>query len=173
MPEIVNRLKVFSNRWVTLVRKDLDTGEDYYTLETTDYAVVVALTPARRIPLVRQFRPCLETFTLEPPAGWIDLNETPEQACRRELLEEVGLRAVELVPLARTAADPGRLSNHQHAFFALAEEPASGWHPEEGLEVVWVDEAELYRLLVQGAVHHALPIALCYLAGHLRRPEQK
>lgn len=170
MPSIIRREEVYSNRWVTLVRKDLDTGEDYYVLETCDYAVVVALTPDRRIPLVRQFRPCLERTTLEPPAGWIEPDESPLEACSRELLEETGVLAVKLHPLGKCAADPGRLSNYQHAFFAECLEADPAWRPEEGVEVVWVDEAELYRLFQAGELQHSFPVAASFLAGHLQIP---
>jgi 8-oxo-dGTP pyrophosphatase MutT (NUDIX family) len=40
--------------------------------------------------LVKQFRPPLETETIELPAGLIDLGESPEEAALRELKEETG-----------------------------------------------------------------------------------
>lgn len=57
---------------------------------------VVALTAdSKRAVLVRQFRPAVETDVLEIPAGMLDVDgESPEDAARRELEEEAGLRAV-------------------------------------------------------------------------------
>jgi ADP-sugar pyrophosphatase/8-oxo-dGDP phosphatase len=40
--------------------------------------------------LVKQYRPPVKSFTLEFPAGLIDVGETPEQAAVRELKEETG-----------------------------------------------------------------------------------
>ena len=40
--------------------------------------------------LVRQFRPPVDSFTIELPAGLVDKGETPEQAALRELKEETG-----------------------------------------------------------------------------------
>ncbi len=40
--------------------------------------------------LVKQFRPALDAYTIEAPAGLIDENETPEEAALRELREECG-----------------------------------------------------------------------------------
>lgn len=43
--------------------------------------------------LVRQFRPPLNSYCIEVPAGLIDAGETPEQAALRELKEETGYSA--------------------------------------------------------------------------------
>ncbi len=43
--------------------------------------------------LVRQFRPPLNSFCIEVPAGLVDAGETPEQAALRELKEETGFTA--------------------------------------------------------------------------------
>jgi len=40
--------------------------------------------------LVKQYRPPLENYTIELPAGLIDENESPEKAAIRELKEETG-----------------------------------------------------------------------------------
>ncbi|KAH9254421.1 hypothetical protein BASA81_007534 [Batrachochytrium salamandrivorans] len=43
------------------------------------------------VPFVKQFRPCVNAYTLELPAGLVDVGETFEQAAIRELEEETGL----------------------------------------------------------------------------------
>src|SRR5213079_2244404 len=70
-----------------------------------------AVTPNGTFPLVRQFRPALEEFTLELPSGHVDLGESPEQAARKELREETGFVANELILLGSLSPDTGRLSN--------------------------------------------------------------
>jgi len=45
--------------------------------------------------VISQFRPPLNTWSIEFPAGLIDEGETPEQAARRELAEETGYIASE------------------------------------------------------------------------------
>jgi 8-oxo-dGTP pyrophosphatase MutT (NUDIX family) len=40
--------------------------------------------------LVKQYRPPLDAYTIELPAGLIDEGETPQEAAVRELLEETG-----------------------------------------------------------------------------------
>jgi ADP-ribose pyrophosphatase len=55
-----------------------------------DTAVVLAMTPARDVVLVREFRPGPERSFLELPGGVVDEGEEPAHAARRELLEETG-----------------------------------------------------------------------------------
>lgn len=51
---------------------------------------VLALTAAREVILVRQFRAGPERVLLELPGGAVDPGEEPQAAARRELLEETG-----------------------------------------------------------------------------------
>jgi ADP-ribose pyrophosphatase len=76
-----------------------------------DAAVVIPLLDERTVLMVRQYRYAAGKHTLEFPAGKIDEGETPEQAARRELLEETGYQCDVLkqqfalrLPVAYTSA---------------------------------------------------------------------
>src|SRR5262245_56898382 len=60
----------------------------------------LAVSTDDRVVLVRQYRYAVDEAVWELPAGRLDPGETPEQGARRELLEEVGLEAGVLEPLA-------------------------------------------------------------------------
>lgn len=51
---------------------------------------VLALTASGNVVLAKQFRPGPEKVLLELPGGGMESGETPEEAMRRELLEETG-----------------------------------------------------------------------------------
>ena len=58
-----------------------------------DYIAIVAALPDSRIPIVRQYRPTLESFTWELPAGLVEFGRDAAACCRRELMEETGFAA--------------------------------------------------------------------------------
>ena len=61
---------------------------------------VVPVTDAGRVVVVKQFRYPFHTVLTEIPAGKLDSREEiPEEAARRELREETGAVAAELIPL--------------------------------------------------------------------------
>jgi ADP-ribose pyrophosphatase len=71
-----------------------------------------------RIVLVRQYRYAVDAFVWELPAGRRDAGETPEAGARRELEEEVGLKARTLEPLSTFWTTPGFCDEVMHLFRA-------------------------------------------------------
>ena len=170
-PQIVSRQNLVSNPWVTLIRKDVlirGTVEDYYSLSLPDYVAIVAVTPSGRVPLVRQYRPAVEHFTLELPAGLVNPGESARDCCVRELREEVGLEVRSLQDLGAYLPDTGRLSNQQHLYLAqTAEEPGLDFVAEPGLEIFYATPPELERMVKSFEFRHLLHISALYLAGVL------
>lgn len=69
---------------------------------------VVPVTDAGSVLLVRQYRPAVDRWLLEIPAGTCDVEGEPEPTvARRELAEEVGYAAADLTLLTRCAITPG------------------------------------------------------------------
>lgn len=68
--------------WVRLVECEVDFGsgrvERYHAIEQADYVCILAITPEGLIPVVRQYRPALERYTCELPAGMEDPGESAE-----------------------------------------------------------------------------------------------
>jgi len=164
----------FTTPWFDLLAKTLNPGEaPYYSLRLPDYAAIVAIPIGNRILAVRQYRPAVEQFTIEFPAGLIDAGETPEAASRRELLEETGCEAANLEVLGPMLPDTGRLGNRIWTCVATGVRPVEGRAPEPGIEVLSYSPAELARATAEGAFDHALHVAALMFAvvrGKLKLP---
>ncbi|KAG8988682.1 hypothetical protein FRB94_002990 [Tulasnella sp. JGI-2019a] len=58
--------------------------------------------------IIEQYRPPIEKYVIEMPAGLVDANESPEKAAIRELEEETGYKASDVVESSPIlVGDPG------------------------------------------------------------------
>ena len=80
-------------------------------------AVIVALTASNELILEKHFRVPLRKWVIELPAGLVD-DENPEECARRELLEETGYRARELVFLFHGVICQGLTHMESYYFYA-------------------------------------------------------
>ncbi|KAJ7734933.1 NUDIX hydrolase domain-like protein [Mycena maculata] len=85
--------------------------------------------------IIEQYRPPIDKFIIEMPAGLIDEGETPEQAAIRELEEETGFKAsgvVEATPVV--VSDPGMTTANMKLVVLNVELPDKMEAPEQKLE---------------------------------------
>jgi ADP-ribose pyrophosphatase len=161
----MTRAVIFDSPWCRLIEQTLEDGQPYYMLDVDDYVAVLARTREREIVLVRQHRPVVGRETIELPSGHVDPGETPEEAARRELLEETGFRAGAIELLGTLVPDVGRLTNRLWCYFAPdVIEVTTTTQVEEGLTVVRVPEREALAMAADGRIDHALNLAVLLLA---------
>jgi len=103
---------------------------------------VVAVTDDDSVVLVRQYRPAVDRWLLEVPAGTCDVDgEPPEVTAGRELAEEVGYAADHLTLLTRTIITPGFCDEVAHVYLA------TGLHPvptgRQGAEEAYMEVVEV------------------------------
>ncbi|MEE2664686.1 MAG: NUDIX hydrolase [Myxococcota bacterium] len=137
---------------------------DFYRIESVDWVNVVPLTPDDQVVMVRQFRHGSREVTLEIPGGMVDPGEEPAAAAARELLEETGYRAGDVVSLGRVSPNPALFDNRVHTFLATActrvAEIANEGAEETRVELL--ARGELLERVRAGDVDHALVIAGLY-----------
>jgi 8-oxo-dGTP pyrophosphatase MutT (NUDIX family) len=135
--------------------------DDFYVLDAPDWVNVIPLTDDGRVYLVRQYRVGVAGETLEIPGGMCDAGESPLAAAARELREETGCSAREILPLGFTHPNPAIQSNRCHSFLAvgaaIAGEPTPDTH--EAFEVVKVPLTEISAKIARGEITHSLVIA--------------
>lgn len=107
--------------------------------------------------LVIQYRPPLDSYTIEWPAGLVDASESVETAAARELHEETGFEATKILSTSPiVAADPGLTNANMQLVMAEVRlkdgdslEPQQRLDDGESIRRVRVKVKDLYRALVE------------------------
>lgn len=94
--------------------------------------------------LVIQYRPPLDAYTVEWPAGLIDANETAEQAAVREFKEETGYDCTVTSISPAQAADPGMTNANMQLAMVEVKLGDNDALPEQRLE----DGERIERVMV-------------------------
>jgi len=133
-------------------------------------AVIVPLTDAGEILMVRQYRYAVGEVLLELPAGTLERGEDPLACARRELAEEVGADAAHWEPLAVLYPSPGVMTEVMHLFLAqgLTEGRPTGT-PEEDLAMERLSLAEALDRVRRGEIRDAKSVAGLLLAAERSR----
>jgi ADP-ribose pyrophosphatase len=139
--------------------------EIYHAVSQQDYIAIVAALLDGRLPIVRQYRPALESCTWELPAGLIEPNEDAAACCRRELIEETGFAARAVHALGSYAPCTARLSNRVHSFYVEIDSSAERNPSEPGIELKLVSPAQLAELILAGEFVLQLHIGAVLLAS--------
>lgn len=114
--------------------------------------------PASTI-LVVQYRPPLDAWTVEWPAGLIDEGETAEEAARREFREETGYEVTRVLDVSPAqAADPGMSNATMQMAMVEVEMPEAEAEllPGEGMPAQRLEDGEhILRVVVPLEELHA------------------
>jgi ADP-ribose pyrophosphatase len=107
-------------------------------------SVVIVAVEGDQLVCVRQTRPGANGSTLELPSGKLEPDESPQEAAKRELAEECGLRAAEWRELGRFWAAPAYSTELVHTFVA------ADLSRVEGAELDDDEDVEMERVSLVG-----------------------
>jgi ADP-ribose pyrophosphatase len=147
------------------IRDYLETNEGKrYTHETIVHPGAVVILPVHAdgsIMCVSQYRHSVGIEMVELPAGTLEENEPPQECAHREIMEEIGMAAHEMIPVGTLYPAPGFCSELQHLFVARGLYPKSATPDEdENISVVPMTVEQFEHAVVSGAVCDAKSIAL-------------
>jgi ADP-ribose pyrophosphatase len=145
--------------------------DDYFVRESRGFVIVVALTPERRVVLVRQYKHGVAQITLELPAGMIDAGERPEASAIRELAEETGYAGDPPQLLRSLHADPTSSNASFHVFLIenAVVKFAQSLDTTEAIEVETTTIDDLAAAVRDGRIGSGSQVAAAYIAlDHIR-----
>lgn len=133
----------------------------YQVLHIADWVNVIALTPAREVILVEQYRHGLDDITFEIPGGGVDPEEDPATAVARELREETGFAGDPPILLGLVHPNPAFQGNRCSTYLIENAHLAHDVEPDdsEDLAVHLLPLADIPELLKNGRITHSLVIA--------------
>lgn len=145
-----------------------------YTHETIEHpgaVVVLPLAAQGEVVMVSQYRRSIDSVVLELPAGTLEEGEPPLECAQREIQEEIGFAAREVVSLGTIFPAPGFCNELQHLFVARDLFPQSAQPDEdEEISVVTLSVAQFEQRVASGEINDAKTIALFFkarLAGYV------
>ena len=150
---------VFEGRVIRVERERVTLANGHSTvIEAVRHrgSVVIVATPApNQIILIRQFRPVIQQWIWELPAGSLDPGEAPERAVVRECEEEIGLTPRRVTTMGSCYPTPGFCDEIMH--FYLCEDLAAPEGPvtrdeDEQIEPATVSLDTVRSMIADGRV---------------------
>ena len=150
------------------IEKGLDPNypdsQPYYRLTGFDSVICCAMTMKGEFVMVKQFRPNIDEYSLEFPAGGLLKNEKPIEAAKREFLEETTF-SLDFIYLGDFRLMMNRTNIKEHIFFGLNPKNINQSIPEKGIKVHLVKRKDLTELSISGGYKQLAGLGIIQLAS--------
>jgi ADP-ribose pyrophosphatase len=157
MTQILSRSSVFAGRVLDVAVEDhrMPDGRQasFEIIRHPGGAAVLPVLPDGRVLLIRQFRPALGAMIYEIPAGRLEPGEEPRECAGRELIEEAGYAAEQLLPLGGLWSAVGFCDEYVHLFLGrnLAEQ-SRNLEPDEVIDLCPMTLEEAVEKIRNGVI---------------------
>ncbi|MDN3506374.1 MAG: NUDIX hydrolase [Simkaniaceae bacterium] len=133
---------------------------DWDIIETLGAVALIPITKAGNLLLIRQWRRAIQKIIYELPAGTLEVGEDLQDCAQRELQEETGFKAEELIPFGGIYSSPGFCTEYIHLFIAknLSKSPLPS-DPHEGIDTEEVPLDRAIAMIGSGEITDAKTIA--------------
>lgn len=163
---------VFKGRLINLVVKRMRLPNGYLArLETIKHpgaALIVPFVTKDKVILLKQYRPVINSYIYEFPAGTLDKGERPLACAKREIVEETGFSAKRFTQLGKIFPVPGYSTECIHIYKAEGLR-AEAHHAEEDevIKTQVITRAQIKKLFKKRAIVDAKTIAALAFVGWL------
>jgi len=158
--KITSKNTAYEGRYLRIVEKQVTTSNGnsgtWESVERTNTegrgaVIIIAVTGEGELILEKNWRAPIESYVIQFPAGLTDIpGEDEAEAARRELLEETGYLAKELIPIMSVPLAPAMAATHAMHYYAPAVE-YSGQPTGKDIE-----EIEVVKVKVKHAADYLL-----------------
>ena len=156
--------KIFKMREDLVTSPKLGSDHNVWVMEVPTWVNIIPITTDGEVILVNQYRFGMDKSSMEIPGGMADLNEDPMEAAMRELKEETGYEAKEVIEIGRVESNPAIMSNHTYTYLVLDCEKSSNQDLDgtEDIEIIFKKINEIPSLIKNREIEHALVISAFY-----------
>ncbi|MDW0287940.1 MAG: NUDIX hydrolase [Nitrososphaeraceae archaeon] len=172
--------KIYSNKYIELYEDVLDIKNKkkiYTRARRKDYSTIVPFVSDNEILVIKSYRHLVNSYQIEAPSGYIDPGEIPLQAAMRELKEETGYRANNIIDLGSYTLDYTMFEQTGNLFvgYDLINERKQNLGMMEIIETAILPIDEIKKLLYDGKILNASSIVAFYksLDFHINHKNKK
>ena len=167
--KIISSKKAYSNEYLHVYEDKFDlsgTEKIYIRGIRKNYSTIVPFVSNDEILIIKSYRHLVDSIEIEVPSGYIDEGETAKQAAIRELKEETGYTAKDIISIGDYTLDYSMFNQKGNIFLAysLVKEKEQSLGVMEKIDVEIIKIKEIEKLLLQGKISNAASIVAFYRA---------
>jgi ADP-ribose diphosphatase len=157
----------YSNKYIELYEDVIDIKKKkkiYTRAKRKNYSTIVPFVSDNEILVIKSYRHLVNSYQIEAPSGYIDTGETPIAAASRELKEETGYKAKNIISLGSYTLDYTMFEQRGNLFvgYDLVNEKQQELGMMEIIEPMILTIDEIKKLLFNGKILNASSIVAFY-----------